>query len=93
MHVNLTVIQKEWDVYIVEVCLGGSVERSLVKDLVGKGYGIFMDIFSSVNLYKEILFDNIIYATVTLISRRRNFPPDLLLAAKLYLGKRGGVIW
>ena len=45
MHVNLTVIQKEWDVYIVEVCLGGSVERSLVKDLVGKGYGIFMDIF------------------------------------------------
>ena len=48
--------------------------------------------FSSVNLYKEILFDNIIYATVTLISRRRNFPPELLLSAKRYLGKRGDMV-
>ena len=73
--------------YTVEVTLGGSVVRGLIKVLVGKGCNIFMDIFSSISLYKDILFDNI-YATCTLISRRRNFPPDLFLAAKRGLGKR-----
>ena len=50
-----------------EVGLGGSVVKRLTRDhLVGKGYHIFMDsFFSSVNLYKKLLIDNI-YATGTL---------------------------
>ena len=75
-----------------EVGLGGSVVKRLTRDLVGKGYHIFMDsFFSSVNLYKELLIDNI-YATGTLIYRRRNFPPDLVLAAKRGLGERGDMV-
>ena len=77
---------------VAEVGLGGSVVRRLTRDLVGKGYHIFMDsFFSSVNLYKELLIDNI-YATGTLIFRRRNFPPDLALVAKRGLGRRGDMV-
>ena len=66
--------------------------RRLTRDLVGKGYYIFMNsFFSSVNLYKELLIDNI-YATGTLIFRRRNFPPDLALVAKRGLGRRGDMV-
>ena len=49
-----------------EVGQGGSVVRRLTRDLVGKGYHMFMDsFFSSVTLYKELLLDGI-YAMGTL---------------------------
>ena len=52
-----------------------------MRGLVGKIYHSFMDNFSSVNLYTELLMENI-YATGSLIFRRRNFPPGLSLVAK-----------
>ena len=59
---------------------------------MGKGYHIFMDkFFSSVNLYKELLMENI-YATGSLIFRQRNFAPDLTLVAKRGLGRKGDMV-
>ena len=72
-----------------EVGLGGSVVTRLTRDLVGKSCHIFVDsFFSSVTLYHRLLSDNI-YCTGTLLSNRRNFPPDLKDVAKRGLGKRG----
>ena len=75
-----------------EVGLGGSVVTRLTRDLVGKLYHIFMDIFfPSVSLYHQLLLENI-YCMGTVRANRRNFPPDFKDAAKRGLAKRGDMI-
>ena len=75
-----------------EVGLGGSVVTRLTWDLVGKSKHVFMDnFFSSVSLYHRLLSEHI-YCTGTLLSTRRNFPPDLKDAAKRGLATRGAAM-
>ena len=75
-----------------EVGLGGSVVTRLTRDLVGKAYHVFVDsFFSSVSLFHCLLSDAI-YCTGSLLSNRRNFPPDLKDTAKRGLGKRGDMV-
>ena len=69
-----------------EVGLGGSVVTRLTRDLVGMD-----NFFSSVSLYHRLLSEHI-YCTGTLLSTRRNFPPDLKDAAKRGLATRGAVM-
>ena len=74
-----------------EVGLGGNVVTTLTQELVGKNYSIYMDnFFSSIHLYRRLLEDNI-YATGTLRSNRKMFPPDLVTVAKRGLVSRGAL--
>ena len=59
---------------------------------MGKAYHVFVDsFFSSVSLFHRFLSDDI-YCTGSLLSNRRNFPPDLKDTAKCGLGKRGDMV-
>ena len=55
---------------------------TLTRELVGKNYSVYMDnFFSSIGLFQRLLDDKI-YATGTLRSNRKMFPPDLATVAK-----------
>ena len=74
-----------------EVGLGGNVVTTLTRELVGKNYSVYMDnFFSSIGLFQKLLDDKI-YATGTLRSNRKMFPPDLATVAKRGLASRGSI--
>jgi len=67
------------------------VVTTLTRELVGKNYSLYMDnFFSSIHLFQRLLDDNI-YATGTLRSNRKMFPPDLVTVAKRGLVSRGAL--
>ncbi|XP_050305079.1 piggyBac transposable element-derived protein 4-like [Anthonomus grandis grandis] len=72
---------------MTEKSLGGRVVRDLTRDLVGKGYEIYIDnYFNSVELQKQLQTE-MIYACGTVRKDRKNLPTDLLDDKQLTRGE------